>query len=191
MLIFDGHGSYITQPFIDYCQENCIRPFLLPLHNTYLLQPLNVGVFQSLKYNFKKVVQKEVFNGAQDITKVDFFLFFQRFHNQTFKNPQIYQSAFRKTGLIPLNPELVIRKMKGYQGKQTVQEETFSSSLKMLSDRFVTPPPQPSNQDFFNTPLTMRSRKQGIEYVQSRTIAAINGDIPITPSVLRVQDKVS
>jgi hypothetical protein len=37
----------------------------------------------------------------------------------------------------------------------------------------------------------MRSRKQGIEYVQSRTIAVINSDIPITPSVLRVQDKVS
>jgi hypothetical protein len=37
----------------------------------------------------------------------------------------------------------------------------------------------------------MRSQKKGLEYVCSRTVLAINGDIPITPSVLRVQDKVS
>jgi hypothetical protein len=38
------------------------------LHNTYLLQPLDVGVFRNLKYNFKKVVQKEIFNSVTDIT---------------------------------------------------------------------------------------------------------------------------
>ena len=37
----------------------------------------------------------------------------------------------------------------------------------------------------------MRSRKQGLEYVCSRTISVINGDILITPSVLQVQDKVA
>jgi hypothetical protein len=81
MLIFDGHGSHVTQPFIDYCWEHQIRPFLLPAHNTHLLQPLDVGVFQSLKYNFKKVVRKEIFNGVTEISKVDFFSFFQRFHD--------------------------------------------------------------------------------------------------------------
>jgi hypothetical protein len=37
----------------------------------------------------------------------------------------------------------------------------------------------------------MRSRKQGLEYVCSQTVSAIDGNIPITPSVLRVQDKVA
>jgi hypothetical protein len=37
----------------------------------------------------------------------------------------------------------------------------------------------------------MRSRKKGLEYVRSRTVSAIDGDVPITPSVLRVQDKIS
>jgi hypothetical protein len=69
------------QPFIDYCWEHRIRPFLLPAHNTHVLRPLDVGVFQSLKYNFKKVVRKEIFNGATEISKVDFFSFFQRFHD--------------------------------------------------------------------------------------------------------------
>ena len=37
----------------------------------------------------------------------------------------------------------------------------------------------------------MRSRNQGLEYVRSRTVSAMDGDIPITPSVLQVQDKVA
>ena len=90
MLIFDGHGSHITQPFIDYCWENAIRPFLLPPHITHLLQPLDIGVFQSLKYNFKKVVRKEIFNSASEVSKADFFSFFQQFHDRTFQNPRIY-----------------------------------------------------------------------------------------------------
>ena len=193
MLIFDGHGSHVTQPFIDYCWEHRIRPFLLPAHNTHLLQPLDVGVFQSLKYNFKKVVRKEIFNGATEISKVYFFSFFQRFHDRTFKNPKIYQSAFRKTRLIPFDPSVVLEKMKEYQALQRLEPvvETPSSPLLSSSVGFTTPPLTPTNWNLYTTPLTMRSRKKGLEYVRSRTVSAIEGDIPITPSVLRVQDKVS
>ena len=56
MLIFDGHGSHLTQEFLDYCWLHHIRPFQLPLYTTHLLQPLDVGVFLSLKHNFKKQV---------------------------------------------------------------------------------------------------------------------------------------
>ena len=76
MLLFDGHGSHLSQEFLDFCWKYHIRPFLLPAHTTHLLQPLDVGVFQSLKHNFKKAVRKEVFLGAQEITRVDFFSFF-------------------------------------------------------------------------------------------------------------------
>ena len=124
---------------------------------------------------------------------MDFFSFFQRFHNQTFKNPKIYQSAFRKTGLIPFDPSVVLKKMKEYQGlqAQAAQEQMPSSPLLSLSVGFATPPLTPTNWNLYTTPLTMRSQKQGLEYVRSRTVLAIEGDMPITPSVLRVQDKVA
>jgi hypothetical protein len=64
MLIFDGHGSHLSQNFIDYCWEYRIHPFQLPVHTTHLLQPLDVGVFQALKHSFKKELQKEVFQGT-------------------------------------------------------------------------------------------------------------------------------
>ena len=107
-----------------------------------------MGVFQSLKYNFKKVVRKEIFNSATEISKVDFFSFFQRFHDQTFKNPKIYQSAFRKTGLILLNPLVVLEKMREYQALQMpepVVETPSSSPLLSSSVGFATPPLTPTN----------------------------------------------
>ena len=84
MLIFDSYGSHITQEFIEYCWENRIRPFLLPAHSTHLTQPLDVGVFQCFKYNFKEAIRVEVFLGTTEISKTDFFSFFQQFSNKTF-----------------------------------------------------------------------------------------------------------
>src|SRR5580692_8961092 len=56
----------------------------------------------------------------------------------------------------------------------------------------MTPPPRTLSQDDWAnwpTPLTLRTRKQGVDYVKERTIASING-IPITPTILHVQDKI-
>jgi hypothetical protein len=60
-----------------------------------------------------------------------------------------------------------------------------------LSIGFATPPSTPTNWNLYSTPLTIRSQKQELEYICSRTISAIDSDIPITPSVLQVQDKVA
>jgi hypothetical protein len=69
--------------------------------------------------------------------------------------------------------------------------EAPSSPLLSSSIGFTTPPLTPTNWNLYMTPLTMRSRKKGLEYIRSRTVSAIDGDILITPSVLQVQDKVS
>jgi hypothetical protein len=50
MLIIDGHGSHLTHKFVDYCWAYNIVPFLLPAHTTHLLQPLDIGVFQTYKH---------------------------------------------------------------------------------------------------------------------------------------------
>jgi hypothetical protein len=56
MLIFNGYRSHITQNFIDFYWKHRIQPFQLPPHSTHLLQPYNVGAFQSFKHNFKEEV---------------------------------------------------------------------------------------------------------------------------------------
>jgi hypothetical protein len=139
LLIFDGYGSHITQDFIDYCWQHRIRPFQLPPHSTHLIQPLDVGVFQKFKHKFKKCIREEVFLGANEITKTDFFHHFNTFSSRTF-TPQLCKAAFRKTSLIPLNPNLVLDKMKQYGG---VQEAQRDEEEEEESEGFATPPPHP------------------------------------------------
>jgi DDE superfamily endonuclease len=192
MLIFDGHGSHLTQEFLDYCWLHHIRPFQLPPHTTHLLQPLDVGVFQSLKYNFKKEIRREVFQGAREISRVDFFAFFQRFHNKTFKNIRIHKSAFQKTGLIPYNPILVLSKMKEYNARH-VRPQTppiLSSPPPPSSPLAFSTPPIQVGWSQFNTPLTIRTRKSGVEYIKKRHFESVEQGVPLTPSVVRVAEKV-
>ena len=54
LLIFDGHDSHLNQDFVDFYWMHNIRPFQLIPYLTHILQPADVGVFQVLKYNFKK-----------------------------------------------------------------------------------------------------------------------------------------
>lgn len=54
--------------------------------------------------------------GATEVNKADFFRYFRGFWEKTF---QLYvvQSAFRKTGLIPLDRSYAYKKLKLYQAK--------------------------------------------------------------------------
>src|SRR5436190_5446466 len=49
LLICDGHDSHISAKFVAHCIENNICLFLLLPYSSHLLQPLDVGVFSSLK----------------------------------------------------------------------------------------------------------------------------------------------
>lgn len=49
ILVMDGYRSHLTKEFIDYCWDYKIVPFLLPVHLTYILQPLDIGIFHLMK----------------------------------------------------------------------------------------------------------------------------------------------
>ena len=48
LLIVDGHGSYLTQDFINYYNKNWIILAVLPPHSTQTLQLLDVVCFKPL-----------------------------------------------------------------------------------------------------------------------------------------------
>ena len=140
----------------------------------------------------------EVFNSATEISKVDFFAVFQTFWDKVFKSHRIAVNSFKKTGLIPLNPLIVLEKMKENkdllkQLRTSTPPPRQSSPILSSSPGFATLPSHTPLQadDWTNwpTPLTLRTRNKGVNYIKERTIAAINGT-PITPTVVRVQDKV-
>ena len=111
LLLLDGYGSHCTKEFIDYCDENKIIPFCLPPHSTHLLQPLDVVVFQPLKQFHAEAVDQATRTGCSDFNKIEFLAAIDSIRVQAaFKHSTIL-SAFRKYGLIPYSPSIVLSKL--------------------------------------------------------------------------------
>jgi hypothetical protein len=63
LLILNGHGSYVTIDFINYCDYNKILLAVLPPYSTYTLQPLNVVMFKPLSTAYSKELTTHLHNG--------------------------------------------------------------------------------------------------------------------------------
>ncbi len=113
-----------------------------------------------MKGEFRSTIREEVFLGATDILKADFFLKFQAFSNKTFTT-RIMKSAFKKAGLIPFNLEMVYDKLKDYGGlaPEVIVRVDGESSSDESEPAFATLPPWPWLE--FHTPLSNRERKRG------------------------------
>ncbi|KJZ68936.1 hypothetical protein HIM_11679 [Hirsutella minnesotensis 3608] len=138
LLILDGHGSHHTRQFIEYCDNHNIIPFGMPPNLTHVLQPLDVVVFQPLKHYHAKALDVMVRDGLVNITKLEFLSCIQQVRLQAFKESTI-RSAFRKTGIFPFNPQVVLQCLEARQA------------------RTPTPPPNSGpHSSPFETPLTLR-----------------------------------
>jgi len=71
------------------------------------LQPLDVVVFQPYKHYHAEAVDQVVRLGDATFNKAEFLAAFQGFRTKAFKQLTL-KSSFRKTGLIPYNPEMVL-----------------------------------------------------------------------------------
>jgi hypothetical protein len=54
LLIVDGHGSHLTDEFLDYCINRKIFVAVFPPYSTYTLQLLNVVCFKLLSSAYSK-----------------------------------------------------------------------------------------------------------------------------------------
>jgi hypothetical protein len=80
----------------------------MPPNLTNLLQPLDVSVFQPLKHYQAKALDIIVHNGCTKITKLEFLSYIQEIRIQAMKESTV-KSAFRKTGIWPFNPQVVLQ----------------------------------------------------------------------------------
>ena len=161
LLILDGHGSHHTRQFIEYCDDHNIIPFGMPPHLTHVLQPLDVVVFQPLKHYHAKALDVMVRDGLINITKLEFLSCIQQVRLQAFKEGTI-RSAFRKTGIFPFNPQVVLRCLEGRQARRT-----------------PTPPPNSGpHSSPFETPLTLRQ----INKVADKLETALEQDESLDPN---------
>ncbi|KAI1005902.1 hypothetical protein K3495_g2322 [Podosphaera aphanis] len=136
LLICGGHGSHLTQSFVDFCWKLYICSVLPPPHFTHGLQPLDVGIFSIWKHNFERAVRREVFLRATEIKKADFFRFFQRFYAMSV-TPDIARSAFCKSGLAPSDSSHALKKLK--LCGEDLGENNLAGSL-YEGQEFILPP---------------------------------------------------
>jgi hypothetical protein len=180
MLIMDGHGSHLTKEFVDYCYEPDVRisPFLLPAHSTHLLQPLDIGVFQSFKHYHQLELQDSIRFGGVDYKRPDFLASFQAMRNRTFKKHTIC-SAFAKSGLYPYDPSVVLGKLLIFSTpEQQLQPDNSEDELYFEVD-FKT----------VCTPYSLHMYKACSEYIDMKLLQSIEHGLSLSPTVAQVIEK--
>jgi hypothetical protein len=178
MLIMDGHGSHLTHEFVDYCWAHNIVPFLLPAHTTHLLQPLDIGVFQSYKHWHQESLEESVRYGGASYTKLDFLAGLNKIRSCTFKKNTVV-SAFQKAGLIPFCPTIVYDKLVEFStpAQCTALESESESESEIDWSSCITPA------------RNMKSIGAYSNYIDERLQANITEGVDLTPSVGRAIEK--
>lgn len=121
MLIIDKASSHTNEEFVRVCYSKNILPFRLPPHTTHLPQPLDVVCFQPLKHYHSEAIDDAVEDGYYEFSKLEFFARITTIRSQAFKKNTIRES-FRKTGLIPFNPKIVMQKLQDLSPSSTASD---------------------------------------------------------------------
>ena len=110
LLILDGHESHKSLAFQDLCEESRIVTLCVPPHASHILQPLDVGCFAPLKQAYKKEINVLANSHIHHIDKKAFLAAFAQVFDKIFSKENIL-SSFQATGLVPLDPEVVVSKL--------------------------------------------------------------------------------
>ena len=129
LLIVDGHSSHYTMGFLDHDCNHKIIVLCYPSHSTHVYQGLDVVIFSILKRTWSDERDKFEKNGSV-ITKLNFMSIYAKAHVRAFTKDNIH-AAFRKTGVVPFNPDVVTDAM------MAPSLETSTSSILPL--RFTSP----------------------------------------------------
>jgi len=108
ILISDGLASHECLKVLTFCYEHNIILCRLPSHTSHKLQPCDVAVFGPLKTAYREQVERLFRGGAGTIGKQHFTLLYSR-ARATAMTARNIRSAWSKAGLVPLNPQRVLR----------------------------------------------------------------------------------
>jgi hypothetical protein len=124
LLIVDGHGSHVNMAFINFCDAHRILLAIFPPHSTHRLQPLDVCLFSPLSTYYSQELNLFTMKhfGEMRFTKRHFFLVFWTAWNKAF-TPKNIASGWKKTGLYPHDPEIVLALIKTTKDRNPIISE--------------------------------------------------------------------
>jgi DDE superfamily endonuclease len=102
----DGHNSHYTRGFLEYAREANIHVLCYPSHGTHVYQGLDVVIFSALKTYWTQERDLYERTTGQKVSKTNFLAIYGKAHIRAF-TPENIKAAFRKTGVVPLNRNVV------------------------------------------------------------------------------------
>ena len=109
--MLDDHSTHVENyEFIKHTIDHNIYLICFPSHSTYILQPLDVGIFGLFSTYYKQELEDPVCQQGPygTIKKGDTFPMLQRARMKPFQ-PETIWSAWRACGLIPFNRNRILR----------------------------------------------------------------------------------
>jgi hypothetical protein len=138
LLLLDGHASHYTLAFLRYAKANHIEVLCYPSHSTHVYQGLDIVIFASFKRNWSEVRDRWECEGRV-VDKTTFLAVYAEAHFKTL-TPENIKAAFKATGVIPLNRDVVTEEMmapsieSSSRGTLPVQQ---ASPVKFMSNMIV------------------------------------------------------
>ena len=135
VLILDGHSSHVNLDFLQLAIDYNILIVVLPPHSTHRLQPLDVSVFNPLANYYSQNIDNYLVEsrGYSRMTKRLFWSLFWPAWQKAVRYETI-SSGFRKSGIYPFNPNIVI--------DQLVPEPIDSSTSESSDEEVVLTEPR-------------------------------------------------
>ncbi|XP_039296637.1 tigger transposable element-derived protein 1-like [Nilaparvata lugens] len=154
LLLMDSHSSHIGPEIISLAKENSVFLMTFPPHTSHLLQPLDVGVYKSLKSHWSKELNSfMVSSPAEKPSRYQFHKLFTPAFIASFTQENI-RNAFKKSGSCPFNSNAVAPEALGpskLTEKLPPAPESRAQSLfeidKRISKQLETPSVQKPNQN--------------------------------------------
>ena len=128
LLIEDGHSSHITVEVIEKARSNGVHMLCLPAHTTHILQPLDVGVFKSLKAHYSKACKQYLAANPGRVVTTDVIASLLGKSWPQAVTPVNIMSGFRKTGVYPLNPGQITDRQTAPSKALCASEESSENS---------------------------------------------------------------
>lgn len=141
LLTFDGHNSHLTYNTVKEAIQNQIIIMCLPPNTSHALQPLDVGVFKSVKASWR-IILTDWFRDSRlkTVDKAVFPLLLKKLW--ACLNPSHAVNGFRGSGLLPVNRSAVDHRVLAETSRRDDKEVmTPRKALREAIIQSVSPDP--------------------------------------------------
>ncbi|CAG2184852.1 unnamed protein product [Mytilus edulis] len=112
VLFVDGHSTHISLEANEFSRRENFVMYCLQQHASHIMQPLDLCLFSSLKYNWRKSVRTyQMENPGETVTKAVFAKVFKSAWDIS-ANVENAVKGFKEAGLFPYKPSAVIENPK-------------------------------------------------------------------------------